>query len=219
MKKELAAPLAVIGGLSRTQKMPGYSYSTPAQKCRVGSALAVTPGTVCHGCYARKGRYVFGVVQSALQRRLDQWLAHKADPGPWVDAFTACLLGLPDSVFFRWFDSGDLESVKMLNAIVAIAHRTPHIRHWLPTRESGILREFHALGGKIPPNLVIRYSLPLIDGPDTVPPIVGKIGAQVAKVTRHAASVTCPAYQQGGQCGDCRRCWDSSQHTVTYLKH
>ncbi len=44
--------------------------------------------------------------------------------------------------FFRWFDSGDLQSVEMVRDIVAVAERTPEIRHWLPTREYATVREY-----------------------------------------------------------------------------
>jgi len=30
---------------------------------------------------------------------------------------------------------------------------------------------------------------------------------------------TCPAPDQGGQCGDCRQCWSDSVSNIAYGKH
>jgi hypothetical protein len=47
----------IIGGdLSATTKMPCKSFNLPAWECKTGSKLAKIPGTVCHGCYAMKGK-------------------------------------------------------------------------------------------------------------------------------------------------------------------
>jgi len=38
-------------------KMPGHGYALPAQRCRLGSLLQLIPKSVCHYCYALRGRY------------------------------------------------------------------------------------------------------------------------------------------------------------------
>ncbi len=58
----------ITGTLSKPSKMPGWSYGIPAKECKVGSKLAKIPGTVCHGCYALKGCYVFPNVQAASHK-------------------------------------------------------------------------------------------------------------------------------------------------------
>ena len=63
--------LQIIGGLSKPSKMPGWAYGLPAKECKTGSKLVKVPGSVCHGCYALKGCYVFKVVQDAQYRRLE----------------------------------------------------------------------------------------------------------------------------------------------------
>ena len=59
----------ITGGLSKPSKMPGYAYNIPATRCKVGAKLVKVPGSVCHGCYALKGRYRFRNVKEALERR------------------------------------------------------------------------------------------------------------------------------------------------------
>ena len=57
--------------LSNTSKLGVKSISLDARKCKTGSKLAKKPGTVCNGCYALKGCYVFPVVKDAMARRLE----------------------------------------------------------------------------------------------------------------------------------------------------
>jgi len=61
---------SITGTLSKPSKMPGWSYGIPAKECKTGSKLAKIPGTVCHGCYALKGCYLFPNVQAAQYKRL-----------------------------------------------------------------------------------------------------------------------------------------------------
>jgi hypothetical protein len=51
--------------------MPGYSYGLPAWECKTGSKLAKIPGTVCFGCYAKRGFYsMYKGVKAAQYKRL-----------------------------------------------------------------------------------------------------------------------------------------------------
>ena len=61
----------ITGGLSAPSKMPGPAYNLPAWECTTGKKLVNVPGSVCHGCYALKGRYRFNNVRMALARRLE----------------------------------------------------------------------------------------------------------------------------------------------------
>ena len=60
----------ITGGLSAPGKMPEGSYNLPARACLTGAKLVMVRGSTCSGCYALKGRYRFGNVQKALNRRL-----------------------------------------------------------------------------------------------------------------------------------------------------
>ena len=137
----------ITGGLSAPGKMPEGSYNLPARACQTGAKLRKIPGTPCYGCYAFKGRYNFPNVKDALSRRLDS-LTHPQ----WVEAMAVLIKG---KKFFRWHDSGDLQSVDHLKKIFQICDLTPNTMHWLPTQE----RQFLPLpGSKIPKNLIIRLS-------------------------------------------------------------
>ena len=190
----------ITGGLSKPSKMPGPAYNLPAAACQTGAKLAQIPGTVCHGCYALKGRYRFTNVKTALARRLEA-LGHP----DWIKAMTVLIKG---EKFFRWHDSGDLQSVAHLKAIFEVCNNTPETRHWLPTREARYLPLNH---DSIPKNLTIRFSSHKINQPPL------KSWPWTSTVSTRDSS--CPAQLQNNNCKDCRACWDRKISNVTYPKH
>ena len=193
----------ITGGLSSPSKMPGYSYNLPATECNVGSKLAKVPGSVCHGCYALKGRYRFPNVKEAMNRRLQS-----IDREDWA-ATMAADINARASRFFRWHDSGDIQSSKHLRKIFDVCKLTPDVAHWLPTREAGILSE---LGPEeVPTNLTIRLSATMINGK---PP---KSWPLTSTVVTEGASCLAPG--QGNACRDCRNCWDKSIKNIAYGLH
>src|ERR1700674_2524692 len=121
--------LAICGSLSNPSKMPGHGYALPAQRCRLGSLLQLIPKSVCHYCYAMRGRYLFPVVQRAMEKRFAS-LSHPR----WVEAITVLIQRSGDR-HFRWHDSGDVQSLEHLQNIIAVARNLPKVRFWLPTRE------------------------------------------------------------------------------------
>ena len=85
---------ALVGGLSKPSKMPGWSIGIPAKECNTGSKLVNVKGSVCEGCYALKGCYVFKVVQEAQYKRL------KAIRHPdWVTAMVTLINSKKADVF------------------------------------------------------------------------------------------------------------------------
>lgn len=195
-----------IGSLSKPSKMPGPAWSIPAKHCITGSKLAKIPGTVCSVCYAMKGHYRFSNVQSALEMRLEAWLN---DPD-WVllQAMRFVLLREP---YVRFFDSGDLQSTKMLEDICAVARLAPHIKFWMPTRE----RKFVAAVSDVPDNLVIRLSDNVMGDKHSVTSALSSSVSTKLSETEW----NCPALQQGNSCGACRACWDKAVRHVVYHKH
>ena len=102
---------ALVGGLSKPSKMPGWSIGIPAKECKTGSLLQKKKGSVCFDCYALKGCYVFKVVQDAQYRRL---AAIKSPQ--WVEAM-ATLINSKKPDVFRWHDSGDVQDLDHLQKI------------------------------------------------------------------------------------------------------
>ena len=120
-----------------------------------------------------------------------------------------------DARFFRWHDSGDLQSIDHYGLIASIAAHTPRVTHWLPTKEYRLVNQVIE-SENIPGNLVIRVSAPM----------VGKIpNSLIAASLKHPnvclssaddngtteGFARCEAYdgeESDHGCGDCRDCWD-----------
>jgi len=204
-----------VGGLSKTSKMPCPSWSISARHCKVGSKLAQVAGTICEGCYALKGMYAFQDVQDALERR---FACFSADPHGWT-LNMAELIIRKKLTFFRWFDSGDLQSLEMLEAIVKVAKLAKRCSFWLPTKEIIIVSQWLKLHGDFPSNLTVRISAYMRD---KMPPNREAIGQlPCSTVTDQAAPIgyPCPSKDQGNKCGDCRACWDKDVPVVSYFWH
>jgi hypothetical protein len=191
----------ITGGLSKPSKMPGPAYNLPAWACQTGSKLRKVKGSPCYGCYAFKGRYNFSNVQQALRRRLDA-----LESPLWVDAMVTLIKGQP---WFRWHDSGDIQSEQHLKNIFEVCKLTPDTKHWLPTQE----RQYLPKPEEVPENLIIRLSGSKIDGPSP------KAWPWTSSVVTSSEARTCPAPEQNNECGSCRACWDKSTSNVAYGKH
>jgi hypothetical protein len=192
---------ALIGGLSKPSKMPGWSIGIPAKECKTGKKLRQIKNSVCEGCYALKGCYVFKVVQEAQYKRLEA-IQHP----DWVLAM-ATLINSKKPDVFRWHDSGDVQDVDHLEKIFEVCKLTPDKRHWMPTREAWIKDHMH----KAPANLVVRFSSPMIDQ--------GPVKSWANTSTVSTKSRSCPAPDNNNECGDCRACWDPLVKNIEYGKH
>ena len=191
----------LVGGLSKPSKMPGWSIGIPAKECKTGAKLRLIPDSVCEGCYALKGCYVFKVVQEAQYKRL-RAISHP----DWVLAM-ATLINSKKPDVFRWHDSGDVQDVQHLEKIFEVCRLTPSKRHWMPTREAWIKDHMH----KAPANLVVRFSSPMVDQ--------GPVKSWANTSTVSTKSRSCPAPDQDNACGSCRACWDPNIKNIEYGKH
>ena len=191
----------LVGGLSKPSKMPGWSIGIPAKECKTGKKLRQIKNSVCEGCYALKGCYVFKVVQEAQYKRLEA-INHP----DWVLAM-ATLINSKKPDVFRWHDSGDVQDEAHLNKIFEVCRLTPGKRHWMPTREAWIKDHMK----DAPANLVVRFSSPMIDQ--------GPVKSWANTSTVSTKSRTCPAPDNNNECGSCRACWDPLVKNIEYGKH
>ena len=111
--------LEIINGFSKPSKMPCNSWSIPAKDCKTGAKLVQVSGSVCNDCYALSGFYRMGNVKSCLEKRLQSL----SDP-KWEEAMTVAISGSEGSGYFRWFDSGDIQSLAHLKQIYSTNGRS-----------------------------------------------------------------------------------------------
>lgn len=213
LMREFEDEWSIVGGLGAASKMPGFTYSTPANACITGAELVKVEGSVCHGCYAMRANYKYPNVVNALSKRVSN-LTHPF----WVPSmvkliFEAC--SRIEQNYFRFHDSGDLQGVWHLQNIIDIANLTPNINYWLPTREYKMVKDINP--SDIPKNLSIRLSAHMIDGkaPDVGLP-TSTVSSSYTPITSN--SKVCQAYLNNNQCGSCRECWHH-QGDITYRKH
>ena len=208
---------AITGSLSTPSKMPGLSYGLSAAHCKIGNALA-NAGVAgpCQDCYAARANYQYLSVITAHARRL-RALQHP----DWPKAMAQQLQG---TKWFRWHDSGDLQSVQHFAKIVEVAKLTPKTRHWLPTQEWGVVRTYVRNSSKLPKNLIVRFSARKYgDGPR------GKVWKLWSSVTdpatwailrnKRGPAYACPAHDNENRCGKCRECWNPRRKWIVYRKH
>lgn len=205
--KNRQSALKVVGGLSEPSKMPCWGYSIPASKCITGKKLRLVKGSICSICYALKGRYNIDTVKDALNRRFN-----KLNHPRWIDAMVYLI---KNDAYFRWHDSGDIQSISHLKRIARVAENTPNTIHWLPTREYQIVSDY-CKSYTIPSNLVIRLSAIKIDGP-APESLAKKLGVCVSGVSKTAFN--CIAPKQESKCGSCRACWKKDVFNISYKSH
>lgn len=208
---------SLTGTLSKPGKMPCYGYSLPAQECKIGAKLVGIKGSTCNKCYALRGNYRYSTPQNAMYFRF------KSISNPlWVPAMVLQikLNNSGDTRFFRWHDSGDIQSVDHLDKIVQIAKLLSGTKFWLPTREYKIVADYP---GKIPPNLIIRFSAHMIDSTKEVEnkELKSVVFSQEKLGELPTDTYICPVTTSKVKktCGTCRACWDKKIKTIAYKKH
>ena len=213
--KTLKQASEIIGGYTVTSKMPTISYSISAKDCKTGSKLRKIKNSVCSDCYALKGNYVRYAknIEKAQNKRLKAIFSKD-----WTNAMIYIMnhqKQVIKSGLFRWHDSGDIQSMEHLQKIVDIATATPNIKHWLPTKESNLVK---SLGGVYPSNLIIRLSGSMVDGKAPNFKHTSTVTTDITKVNCFASLPSTDSRWHDG-CGECRNCWDSSIQDIAYYKH
>ena len=213
MKKDLANE--IVGGLSRTSKLPFWSYGLSAFDCKTGSKLAKIKGTPCNRCYARQGSYIRYPNVAKSHKKRKEALSHPQ----WESAMVSLL---EKQSYFRWFDSGDIQNDAHFIKILKVTNSLPDCKFWLPTQEREIVEKYKSL---IPDNIAVRISQAKVnqippkrntneplalssmvytkDKADSLPPHVFK----------------CLSPLQDNTCKNCRACFDKTVQCVGYLSH
>lgn len=169
---------------------------------------------VCEGCYAKKGMYRFPVVKDA--RTYNRQDYHKAD---WCDRMVAKVKRLD---YFRWFDSGDIETVELATKIYEVIKRTPSVKHWLPTRSDKLSKLAKVIDSiDTLPNVSVRRSADNIGIADNLerPNVISYVikHDDIPNATALGIHI-CPATTSAQtSCNTCTMCYTSKP--VAYLVH
>src|ERR1017187_9431427 len=213
-------PNTAVRLLTQTSKMPGPSWSLPAHR-----ACPRANGTICDSCYAAKGCYQYPSTRNAQNVRF-RWTVESmrtpAGRSQWVEHITSAIRGT-GCCYFRVHDSGDMFNVVYAQAWLEVCRMLPEVRFWIPTRTwqapKSILPVFDPLLNVLGqlaqlPNVTVRPSA--LNFGDHAPQVAGLHAGSTADMPDVFRAWQCPAYAQGGRCGDCRTCWDSKEIPVSY---
>jgi hypothetical protein len=212
----------ITGGITQTSKMPCKSYSLPTIACKTGFLMSEIAGSICASCYAQKGFYAMyaGKIEPAQHARLtaiECAIENAEYRQAWIAAMQT-LIGTDQ--YFRFHDSGDIQSVEHLELYAELARSMPYCQFWIPTREYGIVAAFSAQFD-LPDNMIIRLSAMFVNKPVVVPASLRNVpGIAASNVhTENAIGTACNAPKQSGKCLDCRACWDRTIFSISYKSH
>lgn len=210
-------------------KIVGSTYNLPTELCKTGQKLAKVSGSVCASCYATKiEKGIHGkTVLASEWNNYNKWV--NCERSEWIHAIAKQIEnrsrlkhknGKAGAGLHRWFSSGDLQGMGMLKAIVEVCKLTPNVKHWLPTKEKGIVNQYLRTVGDFPDNLNVRLSDPMIDGNQIIA-TDSKITRSSVQKTKELAGHLCPvtADKSRKSCGSCKACWDKSVQYIVYKAH
>ena len=187
--------------LSRTSKMPCYSWSLQAGiKCVIK----------CKYCYAKRGNYNFPSVINAMANRDKDWRLNN-----WVERMTIALEG---ERYFRWFDSGDLYCQTLIDKIVSVCIATPNTKHAIPTKAYYNPKlKLNSLANL--DNVVLRYSTLAIDNLDELSNHNATVVTKYIPINK--GTINCPVGLDKNKhnCDNCRACWSKKVKTIYFRKH
>ena len=203
--------------LSKASKMPCQSYSLPAQECKTGSKLRKVEGSTCSKCYALKGRYLFPSVKDTRYHNFAHINMCEHDMEARQDWIDQLVIAACDR-FFRWFDSGDLQGVWMLEMLAGVAKAAPWCQFWLPTREHAMVTDYLLEHGSFPINMIVRLSAHMLDKPITINKAMQEAGV-LSSTAGNVEGKQCDSRERKGKCGPCRACWNRDVASVNYPLH
>lgn len=212
--------------LTYTSAMDCWSFSLPAKLACPGR-VDKTPADICWQCYAQLGAYNYRTVLNAQAARF-AWVKYMMRADSRWQEFVNYMVNeitqhVGDDRYFRWHDSGDIFSPDYCEAIAEICWRTPHVKHWLPTRSWRLkwakqLTLLHRVS-----NVNVRPSALKINDR---PPVIKGLGRGS---TVHDSDCDLPPApicpktdptNPAKSCVEagCRNCWDA-RRTVSYFQH
>ena len=209
--------------------------------CNVGRLLAKNPDSICFKCYGDHGAYIWHTTKACHQKRLQSLMWIVEDSRRYNQRYIEYVLAFASYInikaknqkkhnretYHRWLDMGDVQTSEKykffhLRIIRDIAKLCPRVSFWLPTKEFSLLLAWDQAGYRMPANVNVLISNPMVDSEDIMrkwidrkfqhPELYGT--TLVSSQGNH----TCKAYDNTPtMCGSCNACWTTKQ--VIYPLH
>ena len=215
--KTLKQARNITGGISnKNRKMPFYSYGLSVKNCITGSKLSSVKGSTCSICYAKRNFYNTYAVKTSHKKRL-KGIKHPYFVKAMTYEINHLTKNQTQKKYFRWHDSGDLQSIKHLLKLTKIALSLPKIKFWLPTNERKFIRTYLKYKKVFPFNFSERISSIFIDQEPTKKHDFNT--SSTFKNIKPVNSKICYSFKRHNQCGNCRACWSKNIHNIAYKAH
>ena len=206
--------------LSTPSKMRGTCKTWSLEAIKTCPAAIDQNGKLvpsCASCYATKGFYHMPTVKAPRAENKIDWKREN-----WV---TDMVKLLAKQKHFRFFDSGDMYSVKLAKKIYQVVALSPHCKFWIPTKMHKFAK-FARIIAKLEKleNCVVRKSSDSINGEK----IAGKnsstiITSDLQTAAWHKRTHICPATEPGNKANckanNCTACWDKDTKVIAYHFH
>ena len=184
------------------------SLNLPTTTCRADAPCK-------HGCYAKKGNWLYKNVLESLENNLKEFLK---DPNNFFNQVENFLKnGDICYKFFRWFSSGDIVNERFFSGMVEIAKKTPETKFLCFTKKFKIVNDYITAGGTIPDNLRVVFSAWdknfKVDNPHRLPVafVYFKDSTKNPDINEYAIPCT-------GSCRTCKACWSLKNGQAVYFK-
>jgi hypothetical protein len=122
---------------------------------------------------------------------------------------------------FRYFVSGDINTINQLSKIVYVAELNPNVLFWMPTHRFDLVKKYLDIGCKLPKNLNVRISNPLPNSktPEFLIKLYKKYGLNYSESSLNKSRVNCKSSYNNKTCleNNCDKCF--SNEPVTYQLH
>ena len=219
--KTLKQARLITGGISnKNRKMPFYSYGLPVKNCITGSKLAkikkLDKIPTCKLCYAKRNMYNTTAVKKSHAKRL-KGINHPYFVKAMIYEINHLTKNQKEKKYFRWHDSGDLQSMKHLLKLIKIALSLPKIKFWLPTNERKFIKSYLRSKKSFPINFNERISSIFIDHEPSKKYEFNT--SSLFKKIKPINSKICYSYKRNNQCGSCRACWNKNISNIAYKSH
>ena len=214
----------VVGTISRqNSKLECANWSLPTSLCNKGQKLRLIENSVCGICYAEKIEKMWPAPYRAWVNNYE--LYKKSDRAEWIDHFIvgikAAAKKTKNPSYVRWFPSGDIQDIEMLDRICVIARKCKNILFWLPSKQIDIISEYFAFNS-IPNNLSIRVSSFMIN--QDPPRVIRGVNTSTVSKDGKNNKIKCPAtwkigVGKNGKCNSCKMCWNKKIQNIDYKLH
>ena len=154
IKKAIAIKEEALADISKY-----HVFVAPTNRKGAPCSVSTIPGHNCPNCkFCIRSCYAIRhciINPGCMKRAAENSAILQADPERFFREVSGTCKSLDK---FRWFVSGDVDSIRTFEGIIQVAIENPHCRFHLFTKNHKVINHWLDIGNKIPSNLHLRLS-------------------------------------------------------------